>query len=532
MKKKIVVVSLILLLIATLSLTLVGCVGSQYDFSDFFADVEDYSSNVTYSVNYDMYTDEIINQKHLSGYLYELQYSSSYMGASQYAMYNAFSKRIILSQTSQEVSKSRVVNGIIDIVVRYKDGENNNYKYYLSDGQELFANNNYSQPYINQTAENSYMIEIGGQSKIVILEDNYYIISKDESEYNINVGEHIGSLQNKNTQELVKSLGLSKGYDIDITDNIMYVLKNKKIVSSFSLSPNDNFIAMNKGHIFYYEKIDLPSDSEQYDVIVDGEKFSFQYKSFNVKNGKTKNIKADYYINDVVKTGVNGDCLVAMSKINKDKTLSNIPECFVAGGKGIIANVNTSFAIIDEIYRLNNKEFLVQTDKGLYITNRYLNIKKDFTQVNLVDVFVGQKTIVVSQNIKNETKYGAIDLNGKIIVPFVYTSYSNLGNGLCFSKNNSMPKEYVVYNSNNLNSVQVYSQYDYFANGVVVNNDRLIAASTGEIIISKTDLKVKDYINFNMGKSKSMIFTIEYTENGVTKKASIISKEVRTAIEK
>lgn len=530
MKKKILTLLLIMLLITMLCLTLVGCVGTKYDFSKFFAQDNNYSIDMSYTIDEEIFSNNLINQTYLTGCLYELEYKSYYVGNNQYVLYNAVERKTLVSSNDSN-NRCEMLGGSIDLVVCYSK-DSMNYKYFLPDGQLLYSSSKKIDARVYETSlDDIYNVNFDGTIKVITLADYGYKISDGENQ-SLNVGSSIGVSTNEYLKNLKEKFGLGKNYSIDITDYNLIVMKNKRIVASCDLSMiNDNIVATNNASILYFERNAVPADSEDYNVIINGNKYNIYLKSINLKTGKTKDLKTNYVITDIVREGVNGDVLVAMQMINKDKTLNARLEYFVLNGKGIVANVDKSFATMDDIYTINSKEFIVQTDRGLYLTDKYLNVKKDFTQVQYVDVFANEEAIVAKQKISNKYKYGVIDLKGKVTIPFIYDSYKRFGSSLHFESKNDNNVVNYVYDVKNLTNYKKYEDVTYMGNGVVLYNDKLIAASTGQTIMSKTNLNIIGSKQFMLGKSEIYIIVVEYNSVSTSKKVNVIGKVIKNTIE-
>lgn len=473
MKKKICSIIAIFAIVAVMVTSLVGC-SAKINLVDILGKdgYENLIEALSYKANYSfkessLYKNNNVSSvQHITGGLYEVQDSTT----GGVGLYNVVTDTFV-SAPANNCSIETLDVGITFAVVSHTTEASSQsiYNIFLPNGvkvcDEFTADSNTLDigvtlmPFyeINGIIGSTYytvkiVYQENGEAKSITkniecdMNDNYATM---EMQYEFATsGDKIGKENNKHNEELAKRLGLPKGYSVAIVDNSIYTTKKNTVKSVFRLGSYDNatILSIDKGYIVYCEETQWSYECEDFDYIKDGEKFSQNIKSFNMKTGAIKNIKFDYAILDVNEIG--NKAIIQAAKINKDKTLDAYINTFVVGGNGKMTKVEGLSPFDGSIQLIAKDTFLWVSSDLAYITDKYLNPKVNLSAYTFdqMDVDLANKVIYIGQTIYGETRYGAINFKGKVVLDFKYSDdlITSKSAGKRFAKNEENGEKVVI----------------------------------------------------------------------------------------
>lgn len=433
MKKKIFSAVAILTIAVLMMFSLVGC--TQFNATQLFDDeeyqamLEDLNERITVELKESNFFKNNNNTSltHLTGSLYKVVDNDT----SNVGLYDVNKDKYII-----DLSKCSMQTMNNNLVVVTKDTL---CSIYLSDGSLLASvtadyliSVNVSQIYDYEFAKDRNYTYYGYTIAYVqngVSKHDYIIAKRDKNySYTITSGKEFATDGNKLEVNATSGerYGLP-GYTVSTNGNSILTFKNGKLKSTLNMTNDDLIIDIKDGYVIYANVTAMPEESKKYSYIasvptnssVAGVKISQIVKSFNMKTGATKEIDFDYAIDD---TDTYGDATFLLGrKINKDKTLDAQNSTFVIGKKGKIVEVKglspvtaNSFEMIDE------NKFLWVGNSVAYIVDKNMKIKADLSALNFGNYSIDRvnKVIYAGQTIYGETRYGAVNFDGEVVLGF------------------------------------------------------------------------------------------------------------------
>ncbi len=172
------------------------------------------------------------------------------------------------------------------------------------------------------------------------------------------------------------------------------------------------------GHMIYQKVYELDQFAENYSFIKQGKKYLLYTKTINLLTGEEKLLNVDYQIEDIYsfkdQSGIIKYAMANIYKIESKLLITNPIYDVVINHKGqIIADV--SGINIDSLRKLDEDHII--DDSILY--------DGDLTPIvmlpDIYSVVPSEKIIIFSE----DGKYGAIDYNGRVVIPFNYSIIFN-----------------------------------------------------------------------------------------------------------
>ena len=169
-------------------------------------------------------------------------------------------------------------------------------------------------------------------------------------------------------------------------------------------------IVMQESHI-------LPDDAENYTCIAGGIKCYIETYTIDILTGKKTFVEIDYiFVNSSSLKNTKGKYVLGLaniSRITSAKTLSNKVETVILNNKlEIIDEVNGVCSSIDDMVKVGDSYYNTKT-KILY--DEDLNVLAWLDAVS--PILCAESEVFV---VKNESKYGVINSEGKVVIPFKY----------------------------------------------------------------------------------------------------------------
>ncbi len=181
------------------------------------------------------------------------------------------------------------------------------------------------------------------------------------------------------------------------------------------------------GNLFYVSIIQVPDNSSNYDVSLEGAKFQYEYKRIDLLTGKSKNVKdtrnSSFVVIGVQEGNVIRDendkitHIIASVFLKKNKVLSE-HYTVLLNDKGTIAcdltsyNFNTSY-----VYKTANGFLSMDNNGNYFLTDE--NFTKTVDLKGYSNISYDEHFVYMSNS---NNKYGAIDYSGKVILPFEFDS--------------------------------------------------------------------------------------------------------------
>ena len=231
------------------------------------------------------------------------------------------------------------------------------------------------------------------------------------------------------------------GHESDISNSItleFYKDGKKKSTFSFCLD-NMTFLGYGANYLYYLDTTPVPSNSDDYNYVnqeiyeasssspasMVEQKAEISIYKFNIKNGKTSEIKMKDYLYTKAepiynyKTQSYDAFVVNGYKINDEgfaQTDVN-PVCHVVDKNfKIIADfTNMPFEFEDIDCKLSDDRLLVTSGDNCYITDSKLNIVASYRVDDSDDIRVYSDLQLIVLNDENDKEY-AIDFNGKVVL--------------------------------------------------------------------------------------------------------------------
>lgn len=439
---------LILLLVIVLSLFFVGCNSATKDFvkegkelpkSVLKANANDSmekEGNLKLDKTYEKEFYKVTNTDY-SGTLMTVQDEDL-----NYGVYNAALGQMVIDYSSDIKAIGYQTTILEQDYIIIKDKDN---KYTLADakGNILIEKKN---SYINVTVGREYTaLEIyddtfverlsyeGVSGDDVVTENKVdYQLNRTFDNKNYNLG---AKLTNEIDTDSLAIVGLPK-YKIeeDVTSSggayYRVYTKKDKLVCEFEGLENRGYSLLGViSGCFYYQKVtQLSSDAKKYDYInvsgADTYKYDVSIIRVDLKTGKFKDLDCPYVINalNLIKDG-NGKYNLASASITliENERLSKNCVCIV--DKNLKIKYNTDIDL-DNLYKLGKSHYFDETSETLYNRNAKEIITFD-NDLRYISTLTALEIIVCKRN----GKLGAIDYNGKVVIPFEYESIGSLGYG-------------------------------------------------------------------------------------------------------
>lgn len=301
-------------------------------------------------------------------------------------------------------------------------------------GQNIYEINGENSFHVNYESFNSItdMVSIQiyeyntGNSKTISYSPSSGQVTPGKDYYDIGdtIGEYKGEIDCKQYNHPNIKLSFN-GKKCDVFENdviVKHIDLPYKYTDSFSSTIGSTIC---DDTIIFSYNTEMTEDSENYDYCFREQKYKQEITLINYLTGEVTQPKFDFAINhfSVIKdeNGYKTLGLATISNINGDKTLYPESETYI---------VDTKMTFYDDVTYLNfsnlkigsynNKTYFVDTStKLVYDSN--LNIWKDFRDsLDSFKLSSEGKYIIGSKN----NKYGVVDLSGKVVCPFKYTSIS------------------------------------------------------------------------------------------------------------
>ncbi len=212
-----------------------------------------------------------------------------------------------------------------------------------------------------------------------------------------------------------------KGYYFKIIEDHFYVYdKNDKFVSNFYFNESSTLSSFTAdGHLIYQREYLLPSTSEDYDFAAGGDKYKLMSYSINILKGTEKALKLDYivhYNNPFKDAKGNYKYTYAVIEKIENKMLSGKELIVILDNKGNIVATPGVFYIPD-LVKLNDSYYYDSNNSYIVSSNLDPVVKLGSSHALLREL----ELFVVWKN----GSYGAINYEGKVVIPFEYSSISN-----------------------------------------------------------------------------------------------------------
>lgn len=353
----------------------------------------------------------------------------------RYVFYDMFGKEIYASNTSFSVSRDEYTDYAIQFRI-----------YDYSTSQYI---------YINYTAD--------GSSTIV---DNTY---------------HVGDQINDDGSAIkLDDFGYA-GYKASFRDFNAKVEYNGRTVSEFIMPLAEPTFTIGK-YFFFYSEIELPEDAKDFDISRGGYKYDYTMTRIDYTNGASKEIEVPYY--------GNFRYLQLVKDANNFYTYGGIQACELTDKKVVNQNlcrmfiVDADLNLHDDVTNLNSPIVAKDTMGNDVIVDGQLckvysmklELLNDFSSIGRsfnanANVFVGMQN----------SKYGLFSIDGKVIVPFEYSSINAItSSNVAYGKKDG--KTYLI-------NFSATSPNRYYAEEMT-SLSALSTLPTGELVFTYSDGKV------------------------------------------
>lgn len=278
--------------------------------------------------------------------------------------------------------------------------------------------------------------------------DKEVVEKKDENEESLGFGDlFIGDKLD------LTPYGLVDHYIVN-SDNLYTVFNAEHVkVSTFVLPNNVNAVIVG-GNIMYQEFTQLPDEVKDYSFsMVEGDtaiKANLDTYIINIISGEKKEIKCDYIMYEVMPyKDNNGVCsygLALIRKIGDAKELKSDEAYLIDSEFNLVQNV-TGYEV--EFYEKLDNDYYYNRHTGVLYNNELVEVAylgdMNPSLYEEEGLFIGRLN----------GKYGAVDLGGKVVIPFEYESLWPLDNKLSIKDNCIIASKY-VYDEANLEYVTQY----------------------------------------------------------------------------
>lgn len=437
-------------------------------------------------------------------------------GNSQVGFYSLIKEDWIIEPVSSGVvySYSLSSNSYVGYILTIINKINNDYFYSCYDAYgNMFYQNCKNESVINITQGTDGKVycsySVSGEKKVKVYNENRKLensISDDLSG---------GKFLNYVDETQYFGYEIEK-YNFSIYNSIVSVFdKNDKFKTSYSLpkglSSSPGFF-VGTDYIYQYSKA-LPDDAENYDVLKNNSsgsasKYSIESYKLDYITGQVEKIKLNYLLNssEVGKPFKNEKgsytySLVYANLINSNKTLAGLEE-YLVDSNGKIILTATEFKPTNFIKTSNGNYY--NTSTGILYDEK-LNVISHLKSIS--PTYVPSVGFIGSIN----GKYGIIDENGKIIIPFKYDSMDRdiRNNKLLVVKNEE------VYSVDLQTKVEQYicnlSKYKNYGNGMYsINSSDIFEIISSSKVIYTSDYPLEYVTTITTIFSKYIIFN--YTE--------------------
>lgn len=269
-----------------------------------------------------------------------------------------------------------------------------------------------------------------------------------------------------------------EGYYAKIIEKIIYVYEKDtdKLIQKL-LYPNSSFRTIFGGHIFLQSSYQVDRYATEFSFIDNGYKYQLRTTSINLLTGEEKVIDVNYKI-----TSIN-----PFQDENKIYNYGHI-ELKKISSKILFSNdsyesiINTNGKIVADVTGDNFNSLLRLDDSHIFDNQKYLMLDNELNPLFVVPT---SSSIVYSEGIiifRDKGLYGAIDYDGKVVIPFEYEYLSpNFYDGKTYGRGlNNINQLINLDNTTNI----IEGSYEYITKGLLLIYNRNLERNLyeGEII--------------------------------------------------
>ncbi len=436
---------------------------STYEYTSLKRVADSYLNDYTVysSSNYGMF---YILRDNNNGYSY-LYFAANNTLSSNRLYYTSFSNNINYSNFGEFVLVQEYINN------------NTSYRFVFYDmfGKEVFSSNSSFSVYERSYSDTSIQFEIyaSGQSiNITYTAEGSHIV---DNTY------HVGDqITDDGSAIKLDDFGYA-GYKASFHDFNAKVEYNGRTVSEFIMPLAQPTFTIGK-YFFFYSEIELPEDAKDFDISRGGYKYDYTMTRIDYTNGASKEIEVPYYGNfryiQLVKDASNFYTyggIQAYELTDKKVVNQNLYRMFI---------VDADLNLHDDVTNLNNPIVAKDTmgndvivdGQNCKVYSMKLELLNDFSSIGRsfnanANVFVGMQN----------SKYGLFSIDGKVIVPFEYSSINAItSSNIAYGKKDG--KTYLI-------NFSVTSPSRYYAEEMA-NLSALSTLPTGELVFTYSDGKI------------------------------------------
>lgn len=199
--------------------------------------------------------------------------------------------------------------------------------------------------------------------------------------------------------------------------------KNNKIVAKVNVDNNFTALGIINGYLIMQRTVQVDENAKKFNYIDNsGNKINIITKAINLRNGNTKNLNVDYVITSlecIKNTAGNWKLGYATIRRVQNNALSSYNEDYIINSNCKIKYNFSNGIDIGDIVRIDRNHYYDTANNILYKNNFkvVLDIGNN-TNLTFVGINRDEKLVYV----RHSNKVGAINLKGKVVVPFKYDS--------------------------------------------------------------------------------------------------------------
>lgn len=290
----------------------------------------------------------------------------------------------------------------------------------------------------------------------------------------------------------LKEYGLDGYYAIGIEPTLYIYNSKDELVNQVTIVDGRDYGVGLDGKLIIQKSYITDKESKDYDITMYGEKYILVSKSIDLLTGKVKELDLDYVITEAEpyldKDGYAKYAVATIRKINEKHPVDSQMNVLIdSNGK-----------IVSELGGIYPKELIKLEDNFYYYprSKYFFNEKLEplFALKGEPYFYKEESKIILSEN----GKYGAIDYQGNIVIPFDYSFISPY-----FSKN----KTYAVYNDMKKYIIDFNGYRSSLPDNSTMVLPGLIYTYTYDSLLSKADGKFMSY-------DGTVLTTVNYISNG------------------